>query len=82
MESLSSRRTWLALGSLNEDFVTFPTGMDASGSGVDAMAGEDYAGKVRIVLIRGTDVRGLLRKREIDERSSGEIRAGAGDTVC
>jgi hypothetical protein len=29
-----------------------PYGMDASMSGVDAMAREDYAGKVCIVLIR------------------------------
>jgi hypothetical protein len=29
--------------------------MDASMGEVDAIAGEDYAGDVRIVLIRGTD---------------------------
>jgi hypothetical protein len=52
LKSLLGRRTWPKLGSLNEDFVTFPNGMDALMSGVDAMAREDYAGKVRIVLIR------------------------------
>ncbi len=60
-----SRRTWLVLGSLNDDFVTFPMGMDASMSGVDAMPGEDYAGDVCTVLIRDTDA-GVAGEEEGD----------------
>jgi hypothetical protein len=54
--------------------------MDAPAGGVDAMASEDYAGGASFLLIE--DRFELRSERKIDERSSGWVCAGTGDTVC
>src|ERR1700761_2119167 len=56
-------------------------GMDAPMGGVDAMAGEDYAGEAGCVGLFDALERHSLRKRTIDERSSGSVCAGAGWAV-
>jgi hypothetical protein len=44
--------------------------------------GEDYAEKACSAWIYGLDGEELVRKRKIDERSSGWIFTGAGSEVC